>query len=387
MRETPIGNLMRAVRTVDPEDPVGKAAELLRVSGLPALPIVNSGRLAGMITEGAILNALKGDNPEAVAEEPINALISRDIVCVNPYMTIGQVAEVMADRDLAVAPVVDTYGTYLGLAVRSDLTTALSLMIRPPVVAGMATPLGVYLTTGSLRAGAGDLGLFLTGVGMALMLIASLGAIYGLAALIDLTGVFRPWSLIGILLSQPIRISNWMDIVRSVMLGLAIPIWILLMRILPISGYHAAEHQVVHAIEQGEPLKPANVLAMPRVHPRCGTNIVAAVMLFLLVTQVISTEIAVLVFVFVLVLSWRTIGGYFQYYVTTKPPNQKQLASGIRAGESLIEKYRNNPGCAVYGWKRIWNTGMPQVMLGAATVYSLIWLLSQVWPAAEKILG
>lgn len=383
MRETPIGNLMRAVRTVDPGDPVGKAAELLRVSGLPALPIVNMGRLTGMITEAAILRALNADDPEAVAEEPISGLISHDIVCVNPYMTIAQVADVMADHDLAVAPVVDAYGSYLGLAVRSDLTTAMSLMIRPPVVAGMATPLGVYLTTGSLRAGAGDFGLFLTGVGMALMLIASLGAIYGLAALIDLTGLLRPWSLFGILLSEPIRVTNWMDILRSVMLGLAIPVWIFLMRILPVSGYHAAEHQVVHAIEQGEPLKPSNVMAMPRVHPRCGTNIVAAVMLFLLVTQVVSTDIAVLIFVFALVLSWRTIGGYFQYYVTTKTPNRKQLESGIMAGESLIEQYRKSPGHVVYGWRRIWNTGMPQVMLGAAVVYGLLWLL---WPAAGRVL-
>jgi CBS domain-containing protein len=383
MRETPIGNLMRVVRTVAPEDPIGKAAELLRVSGLPGLPIVNSGRLVGMITEGSILNALNTDASEAVAEQPISDIVSRDIVCVNPYMTLGQVAGVMADHNLAVAPVVDTYGSYLGMAVRSDVTTALSMMIRPPTVGGMATPLGVYLTTGSLRAGAGDLGLFLAGATLALMMCLSVGAIYGLAALIDLTGVLKPWSLFSILMSGPMHLPNWLDIVRSVMLGLTIPIWILLMRILPVSGYHAAEHQVVHAMEQGEPLKPANVLAMPRVHPRCGTNIVAAVMLFMLLTQVISTDIAVLVFVFVLVLSWRVIGGYVQYYVTTKPPSQKQLASGIRAGESLIEQYRKNPGYTVFGWKRIWNTGMPQVMLGAAAVYSLISLL---WPAAGRVL-
>jgi uncharacterized protein YqhQ len=36
---------------------------------------------------------------------------------------------------------------------------------------------------------------------------------------------------------------------------------------------------VVHAIERGEPLLAESVRAMPRVHPRCGTNIVAAAFL------------------------------------------------------------------------------------------------------------
>ncbi len=127
------------------------------------------------------------------------------------------------------------------------------------------------------------------------------------------------------------------------MLGAAIPIFLLLLRLLPLSGYHGAEHQVVHAIENGEPLKPANVAAMPRVHPRCGTNIIAGVIVFLMVAQMFSSEVAALIAIFVLVFAWRVIGGYFQYYITTKPPNSKQLESGIKAGESLLEKYRQNP--------------------------------------------
>ena len=54
-----------------------------------------------------------------------------------------------------------------------------------------------------------------------------------------------------------------------------------MMRLLPIAGYHAAEHQSVHAMEQGEPLIPQVVKRMPRVHPRCGTS-------FLLVVMIVS---------------------------------------------------------------------------------------------------
>ena len=366
MRETPIGNLIRAVRVIAPDDTIGKAAELLRMSGLPELPVVSAWHVLGKVTEDSVLRALNTTDPTAVAEKPVEEIISRQVVCVNPYMTLAQVAGVMSDHGLAVTPVIDENGRYIGVAARSDVTSALSLMIRPPMVAGIATPIGVYLTTGNLRAGAGDLGLFLSGVALMLMYFAAVGAIYGAALLLDKTGAFAPWSLWAILHSTPIPIPNWMDGVKMVMLGATVPIFLALLRILPISGYHAAEHQVVHAIENGEPLTAANVSAMPRVHPRCGTNIVAGVALFFLVRQVLSDEVALLVFVFVLVLAWRSVGAYFQQYITTKPPSAKQLESGIRAGESLIEKYREHPGYRVTGWRRIWNTGMPQVMLGAA---------------------
>jgi uncharacterized protein YqhQ len=49
----------------------------------------------------------------------------------------------------------------------------------------------------------------------------------------------------------------------------------LLFRLSWVTGYHAAEHQVVHTIEQGDDLRPEVVVAKPRVHPRCGSNLMA----------------------------------------------------------------------------------------------------------------
>jgi len=292
--------------------------------------------------------------------------LSDRVICVNPYMSVGQVAEVMNDHGMQVLPVVDDYGRYLGVVVRQDIVGALCLTMRPPAVAGLATPLGVYLTTGHLRAGVGDLGLFLAGVGLMAAYFAAFWGIFGAAYLVDKTNLLAPWSLWAILASPPINVYNWMDVLRSAMLGLSLPIFLLLLRMLPTAGYHAAEHQVVHAIESGEPLRPENVRAMPRVHPRCGTNIFAGVLLFMIIRQILSDDVAILITVLVLIFGWRVIGGFLQHYVTTKPANTKQLESGIRAGKSLLEKYRGNPAYRVTEWQRIWNTGMPQVLIGAA---------------------
>ena len=379
MREASILNLIRNVRTLSPEDTIGRAAEALRASGLTRLPIINSGYVVGEITDELVLKAMTSGDPQSVAEEQVGSIMSKEVVSLNRFMSIGHAAEIMSDRNLPVMAVLDEYGHYLGIVTRSDVTSALCYTIRPPVVAGMATPLGVYLTTGHLRAGAGDLGLFLAGVALMLMNYAAMTSVYGAAWLVDKTSLLAPWSLIAILRSPPIGISNWMDTVRMIMAGASLPIFLLLMRILPLSGYHAAEHQVVHAIENGEPLKPANVAAMPRVHPRCGTNIVAGIIVFLMVARLFSSEVATLIAVFMLVFAWRVIGGYFQYYVTTKPPNPKQLQNGIKAGESLLEQYRNHTAYHVTGWQRIWNTGMPQVMIGAAAMMTLQELLLPGW--------
>lgn len=379
MRDASILNLVKNVRPLSPEDTIGRAAEALRASGLTRLPIINSASVVGEITDDLVLKALTSGDPQSVAEEHIGSIMSREVVSLNRHMTIGHAAEIMTDRNLPVMAVLDEYGRYLGFVTRSDITSALCLTIRPPVVAGMATPLGVYLTTGHLRAGAGDLGLILAGVALMLMRYAATGLIFGAAWLIDKTSVLAPWSLVAILTSPSINVPNWMDTLRMVMAAAALPIFLLMMRILPLSGYHAAEHQVVHAIESGEPLKPANVLAMPRVHPRCGTNIVAAIIVFLMVQSIFSAEVAMLIAVFMLVFAWRIIGGFFQYYVTTKPPNARQLASGIKAGESLLEQYRTNAAYHVTGWQRIWNTGLPQVMIGAAAVLAIQELLFPGW--------
>jgi CBS domain-containing protein len=370
VHEIPVENLIRAVRTVAPDDPIGRAAEALRVSGLTELPVISAGQVAGVVTEAAILNAFTAGDPKTAMEQPVRTIISDRAVCVSRHMPVSRVAEVMKEHGLQVVSVVSEFGYLMGIVTRSDIASMLSLTMRPPVVAGLATPLGVYLTTGNIRAGVGDLGLFLAGAFMVLMMFAASWIVLGIAWLAQEFGHIPLWTAVYLPPKEGAGLS-WLTAAGYVIRFAALPIWMLLIRLLPLSGYHAAEHQVVHAIENGEPLKPEYVGMMPRVHPRCGTNIFAGVILLLMMAQIFSMETAVLITVFVLVFAWRVIGGYFQQYVTTKPPSRKQIESGIRAGESLLDKYRQDPGHRVTGWRRIWNTGMPQVMIGASAAITL----------------
>ena len=44
--------------TIDPDDPLGKAAQLLSVDGVHHLPIVEDGEIRGLVAQGPILHAI-----------------------------------------------------------------------------------------------------------------------------------------------------------------------------------------------------------------------------------------------------------------------------------------------------------------------------------------
>ena len=188
--------------------------------------------------------------------------------------------------------VIDQNGKPLGILAPSDLYPKHVIQPRPPLVGGMATPFGVYLTTGSIRAGVGDLALMTTGMCMFGLLLA---------------GVFITMPISDLLLHWNVPAN----VTAAVEGGFPYLIFLLGMRLLPLSGIHAAEHKVVHAIERGEELVPATVRRMPRVHPRCGTNLAVGASIFigLGTLTLISQEWLRLMIAGIATLAlWRPIG-------------------------------------------------------------------------------
>jgi hypothetical protein len=142
----------------------------------------------------------------------------------------------------------------------------------------------------------------------------------------------------------------------------------------PISAIHAAEHQVVHAIEREEPLELAIVRRMPRVHPRCGTNIAAGASIFLTVftTEWIdATEVRLMAAALLTVIFWRRLGSLMQKYVTTKPAKDRYLAMGIQSGKELLARFGTGTSTAPTWPSRIWNSGILHVMAGSSIMAGL----------------
>lgn len=366
-----IARLVKDCPVLNPQDTLRRAAGLLRASGGSRLPVCRNGSIFGTISERSITAHLAAaDNPNDVLDTPIESLVEPGVTLLDIRVSPREAASAFAASGEDVLPVTDERGAFRGVLHRRDLLAYLSKNLRPPLVAGMATPLGVYLTNGVVSGGAGNTGLFLTGVSLSLMIILS-GVIVDL--LQQLFSITTGINVSVFLASPPLTSTpNVYDIAFYITTVLTVVVFFVLMRISPLSGYHAAEHMTVHAIESGEVLTYETVRRMPRVHPRCGTNLLAAAGVFVILTNKLSSSVGVLLALLVVVIGWRTVGGWLQYFVTTKDPSPRQIESGIAAGRQLLERYQEEPNRTPKPLERIWNIGLLQTAAGMLTVLSIV---------------
>jgi CBS domain-containing protein len=296
--------------------------------------------------------------------QQIEPLVQHYPLFVSSSVPAREAARIFSENNVDMLPVVNEFGVLRGVIYRSDILGYLTMSLRPASVGGMATPLGVYLTTGSISGGAGSIGLYLSGIVLGLMMILSKFA--------------SDYALQYILKFASPRFPIW-PFAETIAALLSIGVLVLLLRLSPLAGYHAAEHMTVHAIEAGEDLKPESVRPMPRVHPRCGTNILAGAMIFMLITSRFGSDMAVLLAMVVLIVGWRSVGNWMQAFFTTKPPSDSQLMSGIAAGKEVLKRYHERPNYQAYGFRRMWNMGFLQAAAGMTTVLMVVYMLEKLF--------
>ena len=119
--------------------------------------------------------------------------------------------------------------------------------------------------------------------------------------------------------------------------------------------FHGAEHKAVTAYERGIALDDLDaVLSVPRVHDRCGTNVVAVLILACLLPLPASGGWSVLTFLLVFAFSVEVVslaarrprsplsravlaGGHLlQRYVTTAEPTREEQAVGVKALQACL---------------------------------------------------
>ena len=313
------------------------------------MPVVDRGRLVGVVTEGRMAALLAGG---CLLTDSVASAIDPCVLTVPPYAAGAEALRSLIETGVPALVVVDDSGQVMGLIEASDLYPRPTFQPALSPVGGMATPFGVHLTAGVTSAGVPHLALVSTGVLMCSLLIVSILATEAV--------VFRMESV------------RWaMHYAGTVNGVLPFVLFLLGMRLLPISGIHAAEHKVVHAIERGEELTPVVVRRMPRVHPRCGTNLAVGVTLFLgLATSHWADEPTRLIVAGVVTLFfWQRLGTLLQFYATTRRPTDRQIAMGIRAGRELLENYKRARTWTPTLWQRIWHSGMLHVIAGSMITY------------------
>lgn len=341
-----IGTVMLPLEPSHPETSIFAAASDMADYGLAALPVEHDHKYMGMITESNLATALANNHG---VEMPLSSLPLEQTPSLFSNAPIAQAVRLFESTGANVIAVTDESGYVLGVITPSRLICPPDAQVRPKPVGGMATPLGVYLTNGAVTGGAGAWGLLLSGAVTFLLLFAA-----------QLVGIaiynFSP---------ESIHSQVWFSPFSNL---LAVLVFLLGLKATPVAGYHAAEHMTVHAIERGEPLVPEIVARMPRVHPRCGTNIAAAALIFsgiISLDFIPDMELRMVLALILTAFLFRPFGSFLQLYFTTRKPNQKQLENGIEAGKKLIHNYQTGSHVIPNNWMRLAKSGLFHVMAGA----------------------
>ncbi|MBI5834636.1 MAG: DUF1385 domain-containing protein [Armatimonadetes bacterium] len=352
--------LVRLIDTpapLSPDDFATTVSARLRATGASALPVVDGVTVIGVVGQRELLGALvlRSDPGERVRQM---------LTPVAPVPLTTPLSDAMAmlqRADVEVLPVAED-GRYVGIITRERLLSESLDRRTPKRIGGMATPLGVYLTDGLHRGGRGDLALILTGAYLTLLMALArlLGGLC--AAMVSPDPQATLWATLGGPASTPA--AAWAD-------WLPLPFFAMLLRLSPLAGYHAGEHQAVHLVEGGLALTSEQAALMPRVHPRCGTNLGVLLLLLTPVAMVVagSWPLWALLPAGLGLWQWRRLGGWAQQFGTTRPPSDRHRQAGIAAAKLLLRDYEREPFRRARLWRRVWNRGLLQVALGATAAW------------------
>src|SRR5215472_13560820 len=127
-----VADLMtRGVLSLAPDDPVRKAAQLMLRFGVNGFPVLDHGKLVGIITQGDFLRRAETSTERqhsrlaAFFADPgrLADIMTRDVVTVSPDAPLSDAVELMEKHNVKRLPVVGENGI-MGMISRGDLLHA-----------------------------------------------------------------------------------------------------------------------------------------------------------------------------------------------------------------------------------------------------------------------
>lgn len=105
-------------RTVKPGDDIQVAARIMRDEDAGSVPVVEEGRVVGIVTDRDIVIRAVADGDFDCSVEDIS---SDDVVCAKPGMSTAEVMELMGEHQVRRLPVVDDDDRLVGIVSLGDL--------------------------------------------------------------------------------------------------------------------------------------------------------------------------------------------------------------------------------------------------------------------------
>jgi acetoin utilization protein AcuB len=129
-----IRNFMtKNVVTIDAEESMPKAIQLLRQHKINMMPVTQQGKLVGVITDRDLKKASPSEATDLDTHElkyllnkiKIKDIMTKKVITIPSDHTIEEAAEILMNEDISGAPVVNDHGDMEGIITSTDLYKAL----------------------------------------------------------------------------------------------------------------------------------------------------------------------------------------------------------------------------------------------------------------------
>jgi CBS domain-containing protein len=108
--------------TVGPDATTQEAARAMKSENVGSLPIVEDGRLVGVVTDRDITLRVVAEGKSV--ETPVGQIASKEVVCVDPQQSLEEAARLMAEHQVRRLPVCEEDGKLVGILAQADVATS-----------------------------------------------------------------------------------------------------------------------------------------------------------------------------------------------------------------------------------------------------------------------
>lgn len=107
------------VRTASPDASLSDVAVMMRDGDMGAVPIVDGGRLVGIVTDRDIV--VRGVARSMSADASISGVMTAELFTVSPDDFVFEAVRLMGDKQVRRIPVVDADGRLAGIIAMADV--------------------------------------------------------------------------------------------------------------------------------------------------------------------------------------------------------------------------------------------------------------------------
>lgn len=109
-------------QSVEPSTTVVEAAQLMRDHDVGSLPVVENGKVTGMVTDRdiAVRAVAEGKDPQGTK---VGEVCSGDLVTIDPQQDLDEALRLMARHQVRRLPVVEEDGRLVGVVAQADVAS------------------------------------------------------------------------------------------------------------------------------------------------------------------------------------------------------------------------------------------------------------------------